>query len=322
MPVLQIPFDVSGEVVESDLRREVDFCIATGSHAVVVPALASEFMVLTDDERRRVVEIAIDAAAGRVPVVAGVSATSERGVRVFARHAEEKGAAAVIALPPYVRRPGPEGTISYYRAIAAATNLPIVLQNAPPPFAAGIGIELMLRLLAEVPSVLYVKEERPPAGHHISALLAAAGSRLLGVFGGAAGLYLMGELTRRATGCMPSAAVPDVLVAVVRDFAAGRVEAARTRYNRILPLLILEMQVQMAVSKEVLRRRKVFTHGGMRDPEFPPLDAGDLTELDAIWAASEGVFTVREPPQAGNSDSRHSIRPDTFRNSAQQGRGT
>jgi len=88
-----------------------------------------------------------------------------------------------MALPPYVRRPGPDGVVAYYAAIAEACDLPVVVQNAPPPFAAGIESIFMLRLLAEVPSILYVKEERPPPGHHISVLLKATGSRLHGVFG-------------------------------------------------------------------------------------------------------------------------------------------
>jgi 4-hydroxy-tetrahydrodipicolinate synthase len=290
LPVLQLPFDGEGGLVESDLRREVEFCIASGAHGVVVPALASEFMVLTDEERRRVVEVTVGAAAGRLPVVAGVSAPSTQGACAFARHAEAAGAAAVMALPPYIRRPGPDGVVAYYKALGEATALPIVLQNAPPPFAAGIGLALMERILEAAPRVLYVKEERPPAGHHMSDLIAAAGDRLLGVFGGTAGLFLMSELARGATGCMPSAAVPDVLAAIFEDHANGRTAEARARYDRILPLLNLEMQVLMAVSKEVLRRRGVFSAVGMRDPEFGALDAGDLAELDAIWPSVAAAF--------------------------------
>lgn len=290
LPVLQLPFDGEGGLVESDLRREVEFCIASGAHGVVVPALASEFMVLTDEERRRVVEVTVEAAVGRLPVVAGVSAPSTRGACAFARHAEAAGAAAVMALPPYIRRPGPDGVVAYYKALGEATALPIVLQNAPPPFAAGIGLALMERILEAAPRVLYVKEERPPAGHHMSDLIAAAGDRLLGVFGGTAGLFLMSELARGATGCMPSAAVPDVLAAIFEDHANGSSAEARARYDRVLPLLNLEMQVLMAVSKEVLRRRGVFSAVGMRDPEFGALDAGDLAELDAIWPSVAAAF--------------------------------
>jgi 4-hydroxy-tetrahydrodipicolinate synthase len=290
MPVLQIPFDADDEIDEHDLRRQVDFCVASETHGLVVPALASEFMVLTDEERRRTVEIVVEQAAGRVPVVAGVAGTSVKAACAFARHARQTGAAAVMALPPYVRRPGPAGVIGFYAAIAAAADLPIVVQNAPPPFGLGISLGTLTTLLDEVPAVCYVKEERPPAGHFISELVAATGDRLLGVFGGTAGLYLMSELARGATGCMPSAAVPDVLVAVYDAVVAGDHARARQIYERVLPLLSLEMSVLMAVSKEVLRRRGIFNSVGMRDPEFPLLDQGDHAELDAIWPRLSELF--------------------------------
>ena len=107
---------------------------------------------------------------------------------------------------------------------------------------------------------------------------------------------------------MPSAAVADVLVAVFADYAAGRSDDARARYNRILPFLNLEMSVLMAVSKETLRRRGIFSHVAMRDPEFPPLDRGDVTELDAIWPAIDPLFAVR-PSWAV----RHPVRLPTAR---------
>ena len=213
-----------------------------------------------------------------------VAAPSARAAAALAQHASRTGAAAVMALPPYVRRPGAKGIIAYYAGIADAAGIPIVLQNAPPPFAFGIVTAELVDLLERVPSVQYLKEERPPAGHNISIALDAVGDRLLGVFGGTAGLYLMDELERGSTGCMPSAAVTDVLVAVYETFIRGDRNGARDLYDRVLPLLNVEMSRLMAASKEILRRRGVFTSAVvMRDPEFPELDAGDIAEIDAIW---------------------------------------
>ncbi|HEX5499421.1 MAG TPA: dihydrodipicolinate synthase family protein, partial [Thermomicrobiales bacterium] len=126
LPVLQIPFhDQAGLTIvdEAALRREVEFCLACGAHGLVVPALASEFMVLTDEERRRVVEVVAEQAAGRVPVVANVAAASVNAAVAFAAHASEVGAAAVMALPPYIRKPAADGVVAYYRAIADAAAL-------------------------------------------------------------------------------------------------------------------------------------------------------------------------------------------------------
>jgi dihydrodipicolinate synthase/N-acetylneuraminate lyase len=306
MPVLQVPFDEAGNIVEADLRSEVSFCIAAGVHGLVVPALASEFMVLTDDERRMLVEVTLDEAAGRSPVIAGVAAPSARGAAALASHASRAGAAAVMALPPYVRRPGPTGVIDYYAALHDASGLPIVLQNAPPAFASGVTPATLLDLLDRVPAVRYIKEERPPIGHNISAILAAASDRLLGVFGGTAGLYLISELERGATGCMPSAAVADVLVSIFDRFDARDLAGARDLHDSVLPALTLEMALLMAASKEMLRLRGVFRVAPtVRDPEFPDLDNRDILEIGQVWQRLEQIFPMRSAqPKDGSEDAK------------------
>jgi dihydrodipicolinate synthase/N-acetylneuraminate lyase len=295
LPVLQIPFRGAGveQVVDDEsLRAEVDFCIAAGVDGLVVPALASEFMVLAPEERQNVVATVVDQTRQRVPVVANVAAASVQEAVSYATHAREVGAAAVMALPPYVRRPGPDGVFAYYKAIAEAARLPMVIQNAPPPFGMNLSSALVNRLVDEIDCIAYVKEERLPPGHYMSDVLAGASSRLRGVFGGTAGLYLPSELARGAIGCMPSAAIPDVLVDIYRAYAGGDIARARAMHQQVLPLLMLEMSVLMAVSKEVLVRRGVFAGSGMRDPEFPALDANDLAELDALWPGVSPLFSA------------------------------
>jgi 4-hydroxy-tetrahydrodipicolinate synthase len=295
LPVLQIPFRGAGagQVIDDDsLRAEVDFCIAAGVDGLVVPALASEFMVLAPEERQDIVATVIDQTRQRVPVVANVAAASVQEAVLYARHAREAGAAAVMALPPYVRRPGPDGVFAYYQAIAEAARLPIVIQNAPPPLGMNLPSALVNRLVDEIDCIAYVKEERLPPGHHMSDVLAGASSRLRGVFGGTAGLYIPSELARGAIGCMPSAAIPDVLVDIYRAYVGGDVARARALHQQALPLLTMEMSVLMAVSKEVLVRRGVFAGTGMRDPEFPVLDGNDLAELDALWPGVSPLFSA------------------------------
>jgi dihydrodipicolinate synthase/N-acetylneuraminate lyase len=286
MPVLQIPFVPAQplDAIDDDaLRREVDFCIRCGVHGLVIPALASEFMVLTDAERRQTVASTVEQAAGRVPVVANVAAPSPQAALEFAQHARETGASAVMALPPYVRKPTIDGVLTYYAAIAEAAQLPVIVQNAPPPFGISLSTSVVLRLVEEIPLVTYIKEERLPPTRNIGEVIAGATPKLQGVFGGMAGMHLPNELARGAIGSMPSAGVCDVLVAIFNAWQAGETARARSIHQQVLPLLVLEMSAWMAVSKEVLLRRGVFTSTLMRDPEFLPLDAGDLAEIDALW---------------------------------------
>jgi 4-hydroxy-tetrahydrodipicolinate synthase len=211
LPVLQIPFlpaQPLDRVDEAALRREVEFCVSCGVHGLVIPALASEFMVLTDAERRHVLAITVEQAAGRLPVVANVAAPSAQAATEFAIHAREVGAAAVMALPPFVRKPTIDGVMTYYAAIADAAQLPVIVQNAPPPFGVSLPTAVVLRLVEEIPLVNYIKEERLPPTRNIGDVIAGAPPKLQGVFGGMAGMHLPNELARGVIGSMPSAGAP------------------------------------------------------------------------------------------------------------------
>src|SRR5256884_921883 len=128
--ILETPFKPSDQMDREDLEREVDFCVRAGAHGLVWPQLAAEFYLLSEEERMRGAEIVVRAAAGRRPVVIGVQAPMKELAMRFARHAEEKGADAVIALPPYVGHAGLDTAADYYRSLARAVSLPIFIQNS------------------------------------------------------------------------------------------------------------------------------------------------------------------------------------------------
>ena len=118
-PVLQSPFDDANRLDLDALGAEVEFCRRAGVHGVVYPAIASEFQYLTDDERRAGVEAVVGAAAGAIPVVAGVAAASGAQVVVYAAHAARAGATAVMALPPIISPGRADELRAYYAGIAA-----------------------------------------------------------------------------------------------------------------------------------------------------------------------------------------------------------
>jgi dihydrodipicolinate synthase/N-acetylneuraminate lyase len=284
------PFTESGELDEESLRREVAFCVAAGAHGLVAPVNASEFTSLSDEERRRVATRVVEEVAGRVPVVIGVSAVSDVVAAQFARHARAIGADAVIAMPPYVRKAGPEEIVAYYRAVAEAARLPVFIQDFVAPIGTPMPADLMARLLREIDHVDYVKEETIPAGHVMTALFALAGDALRGVMGGMAGRYLIDEYRRGACGTMPACEITDVHVALWNALEAGDEPRARSLFNRMLPLLNYEALFGSTLYKEVLYRRGIIrsprTRGGVG-----PLDDFDRRELDAILAELSPLFT-------------------------------
>ncbi len=288
------PFEPRGEIDETSLRREVDWCVRAGAHGIVAPVMASEGPTLTEDERRRVTRIVTETAAGRVPVVIGASGASAPASILYARWAREAGADAVIATPPYgVRATDPEAIFAFYRALAdAADGLPVFIQNWAGPTGWPLNTPQLLRLLAEIPNVSYLKEEAAGAAHTMTAVLAAAGDTCQGVMGGMGGRYLLDEFRRGACGTMPAAQAPDVHARVWNALDAGDEAEARRVFNRLLPLLNLEGLFSTALCKEVLRRRGVIAHATVRGRSASPLDAFDHRELDAVLGDLSELFTV------------------------------
>lgn len=283
-PILQTPLDETGEIDIDSLRAEVGFCLRAGAHGLVIPANASEFFVLSDAERLRVTEIVLEEARGSVPVIISTSGVSAQAAVAFTRHAVAHGADGIMAMPPYVRRPDEAGVFTYYEAVAeVAQGRPVIVQNAPPPLGTPLSVGALVRLMERVPNIRYVKEEVSPGGHRMTALIQAAGDRLLGVFGGSNGLWLLNELDRGACGNMPASGLVDIHVQIYTLYREGRREEVEALNLRVLPLLNLGSQFGVAFAKELLWRRGVIRTTVVRDPQAAALDEIDLAELERFW---------------------------------------
>jgi 4-hydroxy-tetrahydrodipicolinate synthase len=258
----------------------------------VAPVNASEFTSLSDAERMRVVEIVAEENAGRVPFVAGVSAVSTQVAVLHARHARSVGAAALIAMPPYVKKYPPAEIFDYYRQLAEAADLPVVIQDFIPPVGTPMSPELMARMLREIPQVRFLKEEAIMPGHVMSETARLAGTALEGMMGGQGGRFLFDEVARGGTGTMPACQSTDIHVDIWNLIDAGDLQAARVLFNRLLPLLNFELMFSVALYKEILRRRGVIETAYCRAAPAQ-LDDYDLRELDALLADIEPLYRVR-----------------------------
>lgn len=254
------PFAADGSVDEKSLRREVGFALGAKVNGLLVPVNASEWFTLSDEERRRIVEVIIGEVAGQIPVVVGVTAQSNRLAIEFAQHARRVGAGAVNAMPPHVLQLDEDGCFEFYRELSRAAEMPVIVQNYYPPLGTPMSVGLLCRLVTEVENVCYVKEETSPEPLKITGVLKALGvvEKLRGVFGGQGGLYLIDELNRGVSGNMPALHAADVLVSVWELWRQGATDKARRVHGRLLPLLTFERCYGgSVVYKEVLRRRGV-----------------------------------------------------------------
>jgi len=151
------PFTRAGGVDEAAVRRLARRQIDAGIHFLSPCGTTGETPTLTDAERVRVVEIVVDEAAGKVPVLAGAGGYNTREVIDLVHALEKVGANGLLSVTPYYNKPTQEGLYQHYRAIADSTALPIVVYNVPGRTGTNLDVSTLVRL-AQLPTIVGVKE--------------------------------------------------------------------------------------------------------------------------------------------------------------------
>jgi len=150
------PFD-GPDVDEKALRALVDWHVAEGSHGLVPCGTTGESPTLSHAEHKRVVEIVIDQAAGRIPVMAGAGSNATSEAIEFTQHAAAAGAQGALVVTPYYNKPSQEGLYGHFMAVADAADIPIFIYNIPARSVVDMTVETMARL-ARHPNIVGVKD--------------------------------------------------------------------------------------------------------------------------------------------------------------------
>ncbi|HEY82870.1 MAG TPA: 4-hydroxy-tetrahydrodipicolinate synthase [Dehalococcoidia bacterium] len=157
IPAMITPFTRTGEVDFKGIRENVDFLIESGVSEVMCLGSTGEAATLSREECVKVIEATVEAADGRVPVMAGTGATSTREVVERTREAKSAGVSSVMIVTPFYEIPTQEGLYRHYATIAEAVDIPIVLYNIPPHTHVEIEPETLARL-AEIDNVVALKD--------------------------------------------------------------------------------------------------------------------------------------------------------------------
>ena len=148
----------TGEVDEQAFRKFVNWQIDQGSHGMVPVGTTGESPTLTPDEHKSVIEICIEEARGRVPVIAGTGSNSTAEAIDYTIHAKEAGADAALVVVPYYNKPTQDGLYAHFRAIADAVDIPIFVYNVPGRTVANISVETLARLVADCKNIIGTKD--------------------------------------------------------------------------------------------------------------------------------------------------------------------
>jgi len=281
IPILCTPFTDDGALDLPSLEREVDWVLVEGARAVACLAIASEGYKLTDPERDEVLRTVVATVGSRVPVVAsahadGVEPATERARRVVAL-----GASAVMVLPPSFVKPDTGSLVDYYRRVADAASVPMIVQDAPQLTGVSMGPDLWARMADQIPNFRYLKLEGAPQGTAIAGAVARIGDQV-SVFCGWGGLGVLDALDRGAVGTMSAPNFTRLFGDIQRRYERGDIEGAERVFATDLPLLLWSMQSidhSIAVAKEELRCRGILTSAHQRGPGVR-LDAVARRQLD------------------------------------------
>jgi 4-hydroxy-tetrahydrodipicolinate synthase len=294
IPPLVTPFAPGTEDLdEAALRAELRYLLATGVHGVTLCGSTGEGHTLSLEETVRCAEIAVEEARGRVPVVIGIIRDSTREVIRYGQALKQVEGVDALQITPvhYLFNPGPEGTYAYYRDIARAVGLPMVIYNVVPWNT--ISPETLLRL-SEIPEVIAVKQSGGDI-HKLAELLRSNRGRLQVLTAVDDLLYPSFMLGAQGAITAVLTIVPDLAVALWDACQRGDHATARSLHERIVPIWTAINHPDMSSRTKAaiaLRGRKV---GPARGPLLPVSDP--VRDQIAAALREAGVLQPAGAPQ-------------------------
>lgn len=282
-PVFQTPFDADDSVDADVLEAEIEWMYGHGIDGIVM-AMVSEVIRLSDPERRELAELACRLGGPHGPVVVSVGAESTRVAVGLARHAEEVGAAAVMAIPPMSVAAADDELFGYYRALLDAIAIPVIVQDASGYVGRPMSIRMQADLLDAYTERVLFKPEAIPIGPRLTELREATGGAAR-VFEGSGGISLVDSHRRGIAGTMPGAEVCWAIVALWKALTEGDQERIDAINGPLSSLISLQTSLDafVAVEKHLLVRQGVFPSARVRGPVGYRLDPETAAEVDRVF---------------------------------------
>jgi len=272
VPIVPTPFTEDEEIDEAALCRLIDFAIAGGIKAVCLPAYASEFYKLTDEERLRVVKIAIGHSAGRIKIVAQSNHPSLK-IAIRLAQANVKAGADVISLAVPRIFGLPDSSLRAYLSafLQSVPGIPVLIQDFNPG-GASISAPFIRELMETHPNFKYLKLEEPLCAPKFEDIIRTTEGKV-GLFEGWGGLYMLELVPLGIAGVMPGLAVADILQKVFILRREGKHDKAFDLFERVMPQIFFSLQNMELfhyAEKELLIARGVLSNSIARKAAYIP----------------------------------------------------
>ncbi|MFN7933940.1 MAG: dihydrodipicolinate synthase family protein [Bryobacteraceae bacterium] len=282
VPVIPTPFDSGENIAWDELRNLIDFASAAGVSAVCLPAYASEFYKLSEDERSRLVIEAVALAQGRVPVVAQVNYFSALQAAQVAARMSAAGASGISVAVPRLFSLSERDLFRYFDRILRAIDVPLIIQDFNPG-GPSLSPAFIRDLHKQHPHFRYVKLEEPMMAGKVEAILEATDAEV-GVLEGWGGMYMMQLVPAGICGVMPGLGVADILSLTFRLLTEGKAEEAFDIFQGVLPQIAFSLQnleLYHHAEKKLLQARGILASGIVRDAGMD-LRASERDHIDFL----------------------------------------
>jgi dihydrodipicolinate synthase/N-acetylneuraminate lyase len=303
LPAVMTPFDAGLAIDEGELAGSVEWLIGAGSSGLVATGTMGEASALSEAEREHVAEVVVGAAAGRVPVIVGVSSDTPDRAGRLARVALRAGARGLMCTPPPSYRADERELVAFFTAVASATDLPLMVYNNPSVTHNDMPPQLIAELSA-VDTVSAVKETSGDC-RRIAEILDLTDGAMEVLVGGDD--WALEAAAAGATGWVTGCGVvaPVESIALFEGSMAGNFDRARHIYRHLLPLARLDMQPKLVQYFKAALDKTGRYGGPCRPPRLPLTGA----EVARVAAAVETLRRLAGPPALDSSRPRASRPP-------------
>jgi 4-hydroxy-tetrahydrodipicolinate synthase len=264
LPALVTPFTDDGKAVDEErLRVLVNHCIELGVHGVVPCGTTGEFINLTKEEKKRVIEIVVDEVNGRVPVVAGTGASGTDQAVEMTKYAKDIGADAALIVTPFYLKPADRGIYEHYYTIASEVELPVIIYNIPQ--CTGLSLPWqMVEDLAQIPNIVGVKDSSGQLSF-ILAVLEKVRDKIKVLCGHDE--VVVAALAAGCSGAILASAnvIPDIWVQIYNHVKKGELENARQLQYKVQKIARIIAGSGAVGTKEALNMMKIKV-GPVRKP--------------------------------------------------------
>ncbi|KSV73370.1 dihydrodipicolinate synthase [Sinorhizobium sp. GW3] len=280
IPALVTPFTATGAVDADGFVAHVEWQIKEGSHGLVPVGTTGESPTLSHDEHKKVVELCIEAAAKRVPVIAGAGSNNTTEAIELAQHAEKAGADAILVVTPYYNKPTQKGLFAHYAAIAESVKLPIVIYNIPGRSVVDMSVETMAALSKAYANIIGVKDATGKI-ERVSEQRMACGPEFVQLSGEDA--TALGFNAHGGVGCISVTAnvAPRLCAEFQQATLAGDYAKALAYQDKLMPLhKAIFMEPGLCGAKYALNRLGRMSRT-VRSPLLPTLEPATEAAVDA-----------------------------------------